>query len=133
MSDFLNDYIKFVDYTTSEPSRDLDTFMDMQHILEENGWPAQRLITAAMGLSAESGEFTEIVKKIMFQGKPMDDDTRNHMIREMGDVVWYLAQACIALNVSLKEVIDTNIVKLEARYPNGFSVFDSENRKEGDL
>jgi len=133
MSDFLNDYIKFVDYTTSEPSRDLDTFMDMQHILEENGWPAQRLITAAMGLSAESGEFTEIVKKIMFQGKPMDDDTRNHMIREMGDVVWYLAQACIALNVSLKEVIDTNIVKLEARYPNGFSAFDSENRKEGDL
>lgn len=133
MTDFLNDYIKFVDYTTSEPSRDLDTFMDMQHILEENGWPAHRLITAAMGLSAESGEFTEIVKKIMFQGKPMDDDTRNHMIREMGDVVWYLAQACIALNVSLKEVIDTNIVKLEARYPNGFSAFDSENRKEGDL
>jgi len=93
-----------------------------------------RLLTAALGLSAESGEFTEIVKKLVFQGKPLSDETRIHMIKELGDVMWYWTQGCMALGVDPNEVINTNKEKLMARYPAGeFEVAKSENRKEGDI
>ena len=93
-----------------------------------------RLLTAALGLTAESGEFTEVVKKIILQGKPYNDENKFHMKRELGDICWYLAQACMALDTTFDEVIEMNVDKLKARYPGGeFDVHNSENRKEGDL
>ena len=90
--------------------------------------------TAALGLTAESGEFTEVVKKIFLQGKPYTEENVFHMKRELGDICWYLAQACMALDTTFDEVIEMNVEKLESRYPGGsFDVHKSENRKEGDL
>jgi NTP pyrophosphatase (non-canonical NTP hydrolase) len=92
------------------------------------------LITAALGLSAESGEFTEIVKKCLFQGKPLNADNHHHAVRELGDVFWYWTNACRALNVDPHEVIAENVRKLQSRYPGGnFDAHYSENRKDGDL
>ena len=91
------------------------------------------LTTAGVGLAAESGEFLEIVKKMVFQGKPWNDDNREHLIIELGDVMWYVAQACMALDISFDEVIEMNVDKLQARYSGGeFDVHKSENRKAGD-
>ena len=85
-------------------------------------------------MCAESGEFTEIVKKIVFQGKPVNADNLYHMKRELGDIMWYVAQACMALDTDFNEIIEMNVEKLKARYPGGeFDVHYSENRKEGDL
>ena len=93
-----------------------------------------RLLTAALGLTAESGEFTEVVKKIILQGKPYNEENVFHMKRELGDICWYLAQACLALDTKFDQVIEMNVDKLKARYPGGeFDVHNSENRKEGDL
>ena len=92
------------------------------------------LTTAAVGMSAESGEFLEIIKKMVFQGKPWTSDNREHLIIELGDVMWYVAQACMALDISFDEVIERNIKKLEKRYPGGsFDINDSENRAADDL
>lgn len=129
----LQDYVDFVDEVTSDASKDADAFSDaLDEIASEQVSP-ERLITAALGICAEGGEFTEIVKKAVFQGKPLDSDAQYHMKRELGDIMWYIAQACMALDITLEEVIDENIKKLESRYPDGFEVFRSENRKEGDL
>jgi len=130
----LVDYIRFVDEVTSEASKDPQEFSDSLDIIDEtSGLSPERLITAAMGICAEGGEFTEIVKKCVFQGKPMDEHTVYHLKRELGDIMWYVAQGCIALDVPLEDVIWMNIEKLESRYPNGFEAFRSENRKEGDI
>ena len=129
----LLDYQRFVDQVTSDESKDPDAFGDALDIIDDFGVPSERLITAAMGLSAESGEFTEIVKKCLFQGKPMDDQTVWHAKRELGDILWYISQACIALDTNIEEIIYMNTDKLEARYPDGFDSFRSENREEGDL
>ena len=129
----LIDYQHFVDEVTSDESKDPDAFGDALDVIDEFGVPPERLITAAMGLSAESGEFIEIVKKCLFQGKPMDEHTIWHAKRELGDILWYLAQACIALDTNLEEIIYINTEKLESRYPDGFDSFRSENRIEGDL
>lgn len=88
------------------------------------------LLQGAMGMCGESGEFIDIVKKYMFQGHPLD---RNHLMIELGDVMWYVATAAYALNLPLEEVMEANISKLKARYPDGFSSFDSEHRKKGDM
>ena len=129
----LIDYQHFVDEVTSDASKDPDAFGDALDIIDEHGVPPERLITAAMGLSAESGEFIEIVKKCLFQGKPMDEHTVWHAKRELGDILWYLVQGCIALDTNLEEIIYINTEKLESRYPDGFDSFRSENRIEGDL
>ena len=129
----LIDYQHFVDEVTSDASKDPDAFGDALDIIDEFGVPPERLITAAMGLSAESGEFTEIVKKCLFQGKPMDEHTIWHAKRELSDILWYLVQGCIALDTNLEEIIYINTEKLESRYPDGFDSFRSENRNEGDL
>jgi len=130
---FLLDYTRFVDEVTSDASSDAQSFSDALDVIDGFGVSPERILTAAIGISAEGGEFAEIVKKSIFQGKPMDDDAQYHMKRELGDILWYVTQACIALNISLEDVIDTNIQKLEARYPDGFEAFRSENRKEGDI
>jgi len=130
----LLDYTRFVDEVTSEESKDPQAFSDALDIIDEtSGLPPERLITAALGITAEGGEFAEIIKKACFQGKPLDDDAQYHMKRELGDVMWYIAQACIALDCTLEDIIYMNIEKLEARYPDGFDSFRSNNRKEGDV
>ena len=131
--DFLLDYTRFVDEVTSDASSDAQSFSDALDVIDGFGVSPERILTAAIGISAEGGEFAEIVKKSIFQGKPMDDDAQYHMKRELGDIMWYITQACIALGISLEDVLSTNIQKLEARYPEGFEAFRSENRKEGDI
>ena len=130
---FLLDYTRFVDEVTSDASRDAQALSDSLDVIDGFGVSPERVLTAAIGISAEGGEFAEIVKKCIFQGKPMDDDAQYHMKRELGDIMWYIAHACIALGISLEDVLDTNIQKLEARYPDGFEAFRSEHRKEGDI
>lgn len=131
--DFLLDYTRFVDEVTSDASSDAQSFSDALDVIDGFGVSPERILTAAIGISAEGGEFAEIVKKSIFQGKPMDEDAQYHMKRELGDIMWYITQACIALGISLEDVLSTNIQKLEARYPDGFEAFRSENRKEGDI
>jgi NTP pyrophosphatase (non-canonical NTP hydrolase) len=126
-------YIEFVDQVTSAPSKDNAQFIARVASLQAEGCDIQRLLTAAVGIAAEGGEFMEIVKKITFQGKPWNQDNIEHLKIELGDVMWYVAQACMALDISLEEVLDRNINKLAARYPEGtFDEYYSENRKAGD-
>ena len=102
--------------------------------MDRQGANIERLLTAGVGINAEGGEFLEIIKKMIFQGKPFNADNKEHMIIELGDLMWYVAQACMALEVSLDEVVARNVKKLEKRYPGGqFDVYYSENREEGDL
>ena len=130
----LNKYVEFVDATTSNPSKQYSEFLKRLHTLEVEEFPTERLLTAAVGMSAEAGEFTEIVKKIVFQGKPVNQENLFHLKRELGDIMWYVSQACLGLDISLEEVIQMNFEKLSARYPEGaFTIERSENRKEGDL
>tara|TARA_B100000214_G_scaffold311511_1_gene243551 strand:+ start:240 stop:644 length:405 start_codon:yes stop_codon:yes gene_type:complete len=131
-SNFDSKYVRFVSKVTSEESKDGVAFINRLRDLEEKS-DIHRLLTAAVGISAEGGEFMEIVKKIIFQGKPYNEDNINHLKIELGDVLWYVAQACIALDISLDDICDMNVKKLESRYPDGhFSEFYSENRKAGD-
>ena len=132
MTSNFNKYTRFVNTVTSTPSKDSDAFI---YRLQELGGDVaiQRLLTASIGISAESGEFMEIVKKMIFQGKPANDDNLEHLKIELGDIMWYVAQACMALEVDMNDVLDTNIKKLEKRYPDGhFAEFYSENRQAGD-
>ena len=130
----LNKYVEFVDGTTSNPSKEYSDFIDRLIELQSEDFATERLLTAAVGMSAEVGEFTEIVKKIVFQGKPVNNENLFHLKRELGDIMWYVAQACIGLNISLEEIVQMNFEKLKARYPDGsFSIERSENRVAGDL
>ena len=127
-------YSVFVDAVTSDSSKDFVYLADRMGELDRQGACIERLTTAGIGLAAESGEFLEIVKKMVFQGKPWNDDNREHLIIELGDVMWYVANACIALDISFDEVIKRNVKKLEKRYPGGkFDISDSENRAADDL
>ena len=127
-------YLEFVNGVTSEQSKSHEAFVYRIQELEGQGFPSERLLTAAVGMSAEAGEFTEIVKKIVFQGKPVNEENLFHMKRELGDIMWYVAQACMGLNTSIDEIIEMNVEKLEKRYPGGsFDVHYSENRKQGDV
>ena len=127
-------YLEFVNAVTSQPSQDADAFEYRIQELRGEGFETHRLLTAAVGMSAEAGEFTEIVKKIVFQGKPVNNENLFHLKRELGDIMWYVAQACIGLNISLEEIVQMNFEKLNARYPEGtFSIERSENRVTGDL
>ena len=129
-----NKYIEFVRQTTSSASSEYPKLVERLAELEGQGADVSRLMTAAFGMSAEAGEFTEVVKKIFLQGKPYNEENVFHMKRELGDLCWYLAQACMALDITFEEVLEMNYEKLSARYPEGtFDVFRSENRVEGDL
>ena len=128
-------YIEFVRETTSPASSDFAQLLARMSELEaQDDADVPRLMTAAFGISAEAGEFTEVVKKIFLQGKPYNEENVFHMKRELGDIMWYIAQACMALDTNIEEVLQMNFEKLSARYPEGtFDVYRSENRKEGDL
>ena len=126
-------YEKFVDAVTSDSSKDFVYLADRLVELDRKGANIERLTTSGVGLAAESGEFLEIVKKMVFQGKPWNSDNREHLIIELGDVMWYVMQACKALDVSLDDVIAGNVEKLKKRYPGGdFNVYHSENRAADD-
>ena len=132
MIDF-DKYLLFVDGVTSDSSKNFVDLADRLGELDREGANIERLTTAGVGLAAESGEFLEIVKKMVFQGKPWNDDNREHLIIELGDVMWYVMQACKALDVSLDQVIAGNVEKLKKRYPGGdFDVYHSENRAADD-
>ena len=127
-------YEEFVDAVTSDCSKDFVDLSDRLVELNREGANIERLTTSGVGLAAESGEFLEIVKKMVFQGKPWDEHNRKHLIIELGDVMWYVAQACIALDVDFDDVIKGNVQKLEKRYPGGsFDIEKSENRAANDL
>jgi NTP pyrophosphatase (non-canonical NTP hydrolase) len=129
-----NKYIEFVRQTTSPASSNFAALLERMTELEGQSADVSRLMTAAFGMSAEAGEFTEVVKKIFLQGKPYNEDNVFHMKRELGDLCWYLAQACMALDTNFEEVLQMNYEKLSARYPEGtFDVHKSENRAEGDI
>lgn len=136
----LNKYKDFVATVTSAQSNDVKSFVNSIHELERQATVAglqlnvPLLLTASVGLSSEGGEFNEIVKKMLFQGKPFTEENRFHMMRELGDIAWYWINACRALGYDPNEVIAENVRKLESRYPGGhFDPFYSENRKENDL
>jgi NTP pyrophosphatase (non-canonical NTP hydrolase) len=130
-----NKYIEFVRQTTSPASSDFAALLTRLTELEASAdADVPRLMTAAFGISAEAGEFTEVIKKIFLQGKPYNEDNVFHLKRELGDICWYIAQACMALDTTFEEVLQMNYEKLSARYPEGtFDIFRSENRKDGDL
>lgn len=132
----LNKYQDFVSKVTSEPSNNLEVMQQRLHDLtqSETGVNMSLLLTGSMGLSSETGEFNELVKKAVFQGKPLDWQTHYHMKRELGDIIWYWVNACRALGVSPDEVIEENVKKLSNRYPDGeFDVWHSENRHKDDI
>ena len=131
----LTKYQNFVDAVTSKESNDVlaltRRFNDLSHDPNIN---VSLLLTAAIGMPAEVGEFSEIPKKILFQGKPFNEEARYHMKRELGDIIWYWVNACRALNLDPNDVIAENVNKLESRYHGGkFDAYYSENRKDGDL
>ena len=127
-------YSKFVDAVTSDESKDFIAFSDRVVSLDEKGANIERLLTGAVGINSEGGEIMEIVKKLIFQGKPWNDETIYHLKRELGDVMWYVMQCLLALDVTLDEVVSMNVDKLKKRYPSGeFDPWYSEHRQEGDL
>lgn len=131
----LEKYQDFVQAVTSEPSNDVAAMIRrLQELDNEPNLNISLLLTAAVGLASEGGEFDEIVKKMVFQGKPFTEENRFHMKRELGDIIWYWINACRALGYNPNDVIAENVNKLESRYPGGkFDAFYSENRKQGDL
>ena len=130
-----NDYAKFVISTTSDESLHTIALISRLHTLQEKTkieFP--QLLTASIGMQAESGEFSEVIKKIIFQGKEYNEDERFHLKRELGDIMWYMAQACMALDTTFDEILEMNYEKLSARFPEGaFDVYRSENRVVGDV
>ena len=130
----LDRYCNFVDRVTSNASKDYQSYIERLTELHQQGCNIERLDTAASGICAEGGEFMEIVKKIKFQGKPWDTANKEHLQKELGDIMWYVANAAIALDMRLDEIIYINTLKLAARYPEGmFDVNYSENRAPGDI
>jgi NTP pyrophosphatase (non-canonical NTP hydrolase) len=143
----LNKYKEFVEKVTSDESNDNNRLYGrMGHLSGfahkvgedkvQNKAPVNiaLLLTGGIGLSSETGELNEIIKKVLFQGKPWCQDVRFHLKRELGDILWYWINTCRALDLDPNEVVAENVEKLKARYPGGeFDVYHSENRKEGDL
>lgn len=135
----LKKYQEFVLTVTSDPSKDNFAFLERFEQLadyqeDKTAIKPALLLTAGIGLASETGEFNEIIKKMFFQGKPLNAENVFHMKRELGDIMWYWVNACTALGLDPNDVIDENVSKLEARYPGGkFDAHYSENRKAGDL
>ena len=126
-------YEEFVAAVTSDASTNFVDFADRIGELDREGANIERLLTSGVGINAEGGEFLEIIKKMVFQGKPWNEDNREHLIIELGDIMWYVAQATQALNITFDQVIEMNVNKLKKRYPGGeFDVHKSENRAAND-
>ena len=130
----LEEYTDFVDQVTSEASKSSDKMRERINYLNSKDIEMSRLLTAGIGLSGEVGEFNEIIKKIMFQEKTFDVVAHEHMRRELGDIMWYVAQACLALKVDLVDIINGNKEKLSKRFPQKLfnKKFDAD-RNIGDV
>ena len=129
-----NKYIEFVRQTTSPASSDFNKLIERMKELDGEGVKLTHLLTFALGASAEMGEAVEIIKKCLLQGKTFNDDAKVHLTKEMGDVLYYIGQFCIAMGISFEDIMQINYEKLSARYPEGiFSVHRSENRVDGDI
>ena len=127
-------YVEFVKQTTSPASSNINVLIDRIKELDDEGVKLTHLLTFSLGASAEMGEAIEIIKKCLLQGKPFNEDAKIHLTKEISDTFWYLAQFCIAMDVSFEDIMQINYEKLSARYPEGtFSVYRSENRKDGDI
>lgn len=139
----LSQYQRFVASATSTDSEDLTEFVNRLRSLDGNpelfdahsehkhsaDINVPLLICGATGMSSETGELQDIVKKLLFQGKPLDAHTYQQLISELGDVLWYWVNACRALRVDPDVVIAQNVHKLQSHYPEGeFSVQRSEHR-----
>jgi NTP pyrophosphatase (non-canonical NTP hydrolase) len=132
--DVLKNYQKFVDEVTSEPSKSTQKFLDVVSEADGKNLNVSRILTAGIGLSGEVGEFNEIIKKILFQGSNVDQDTIIHLKKELGDVIWYVTQACIALDTDLEQIIKLNTDKLNNRFGgNKFNITKSLNRRRSDI
>jgi NTP pyrophosphatase (non-canonical NTP hydrolase) len=132
--DVLKNYQKFVDEVTSEPSKSTQKFLDAVSEADRKNLNVSRILTAGIGLSGEVGEFNEIIKKILFQGSNVDQDTIIHLKKELGDVIWYVTQACIALDTDLEQIIKLNTDKLNSRFGgNKFNITKSLNRRRSDI
>lgn len=131
----LTDYTGFVNTLTSNPSKDVESLISrIRELASQRNVNVAQLMTGSDGLSSEGGEIKEIVKKVLYQGKPLDEDTKFHIKRELGDVIFYWIMTCEAIGEDPYEVIEENVRKLKARYPGGeFSIQNSEVRKDGDL
>ena len=130
----LEEYTDFVDQVTSEASKSSDKMRERINYLNSKDIEMSRLLTAGIGLSGEVGEFNEIIKKIMFQEKTFDVVAHEHMRRELGDIMWYVAQACLALKVDLVDIINGNKEKLSNRFPQEqFNEKFDANRNKGDV
>ena len=125
------EYIDFVNSVTSDPSKSQIDFVDALMIMEEEGAVPSRLLTAALGLNGEAAEFSELIKKCVFQGKEYNDITKSKLKDELSDVMWYIAQGCIALDTNIEELMDINMTKLKDRYPTGFDKGRSNARYMG--
>ena len=123
---------EFVDSVTSDATKNCDTFIEKLDELQENPrWnQPQRLLTGAIGICSEGGELLDIVKKLIFQGKKPTVELRMKLINELGDVMWYVQQVLLAMDWELHEILAENTKKLSGRYPEGFDVDKSENRKD---
>ena len=130
----LNQYQKFVDKVTSDASKNTEKLVDRLEYVDRKNIHVSRILTAGIGLSGEVGEFNEIIKKALFQEKELDDQTVTHLKKELGDIMWYVAQACISLNTDIEEIIGINMTKLKSRYDKGSFDKDKSNiRKEEDI
>lgn len=92
--------------------------------------PDQHLLNGALGLTGESGEIADLVKKYFMQGHALDPE---HIAKELGDVCWYIAETATALGYDLETIMKMNIEKLKKRYPDGFDSERSQHRAEGDV
>ena len=129
-----DEYGKFVQSTTSDESLSTETLVNrLMELHVKHDAQFSQLLTASIGMQAESGEFSEVIKKIIFQGKEFNEHERFHLMRELGDVLWYWVQGCRALGYTPQQVMEENINKLESRYPNGFEVIRSKVREQGDI
>lgn len=140
----LTKYTEFVEAITSKESNDLTSFMNSLDHLDANfdavtdshgpDVNVPLLLTGAMGMCGEAGEFSEIVKKLIFHKKRLSAEVHEHLVKELGDVIWYWTNTCRAIGVNPDEVIALNVAKLESRYPGGkFNAFSAENRATGDI
>lgn len=133
------EYVKLAMRTNDRKATDrleeqiwINYFMDKDGymILDEDGIDLGGVFNACLGLSGEVGELNDMIKKWIFHEKPFDEV---HAKKELGDVLWYVAMMCHSFGWDLDEIMQMNVDKLKARYPQGFSVELANNRKDGDI
>ena len=122
------EYIDFVNSVTSKSTKNQSDLLEALDIMEEQGAIPSRLLTTALGLNGEASEFSELIKKCVFQGKEYNENTKNKLKSELSDIMWYIAQGCIALDTTIEELMEINTHKLQERYPDGFDKNRSNKR-----